>query len=68
MQRIGHVLSDDIPPAALVQDGIPAYPLANSKASLDPESVKLKLSDSTLHVKVAKAKKKRLEVKKSRRR
>jgi uncharacterized protein len=26
MQRIGYVLSDDIPPAALVQDGIPTHP------------------------------------------
>lgn len=27
MERIAYVLSEDIPPAALVQDGIPAYPL-----------------------------------------
>jgi len=27
MERIAYVLSDDIPPAALVQDGIPTYPL-----------------------------------------
>jgi HSP20 family molecular chaperone IbpA len=46
----------------------PYYVRANSKASLDPESVRLRLSDSTLHIKVAKAKKKRLEVKRSRRR
>jgi uncharacterized protein len=26
MQRIGYVLSDDIPPAALVQDGVPTHP------------------------------------------
>ncbi|MGQ9587860.1 MAG: proteasome assembly chaperone family protein [Thermoplasmata archaeon] len=26
MERIAYVLSDDIPPAALVQDGVPAYP------------------------------------------
>jgi HSP20 family molecular chaperone IbpA len=46
----------------------PYYVRANSKASLDPESVSLRLSASTLHIKVAKAKKKRLEVKKPRRR
>ena len=27
MERIAYVLSDDVPPAALVQDGIPTYPL-----------------------------------------
>lgn len=27
MTRIAYVLSDDVPPAALVQDGIPTYPL-----------------------------------------
>jgi len=27
MERIAYVLSDEIPPAALVQDGIPTYPL-----------------------------------------
>ncbi len=27
MERIAYVLSDDIPPAALVQEGIPTYPL-----------------------------------------
>jgi uncharacterized protein len=27
MERVAYVLSDDIPPAALVQDGIPTYPL-----------------------------------------
>jgi uncharacterized protein len=27
MDRIAYVLSDDIPPAALVQDGVPTYPL-----------------------------------------
>jgi len=27
MERIAYVLSDDIPPAALVQDGVPTYPL-----------------------------------------
>jgi uncharacterized protein len=27
MERIAYVLSDDVPPAALVQDGIPGYPL-----------------------------------------
>lgn len=27
MERTGYVISDDIPPAALVQDGVPGYPL-----------------------------------------
>lgn len=27
MERIAYVLSDDVPPAALVQDGVPTYPL-----------------------------------------
>ncbi len=27
MERIAYVLSEDVPPAALVQDGIPSYPL-----------------------------------------
>jgi HSP20 family molecular chaperone IbpA len=44
----------------------PYYVRANSRTSLDPESVRLRLSDSILQVKVAKAKKKRLEVKRSR--
>ncbi len=45
----------------------PYYVRADSKAPLDPESVKLKLSGSTLHIKVAKVKKRTLEVKRSRR-
>jgi len=27
MARVGYVMSDDIPPAAIVQDGIPGYPI-----------------------------------------
>lgn len=65
-----NVDKDSVEVFACTDDPIckPYYVKVNSKTSLDPESVSLKLSGSTLHVKVVKAKKKRLEVKSARRR
>jgi len=44
----------------------PYYVRVNSKGRLDPDSAQLKLSDSTLQIKVAKAKKKKINVRRSR--
>jgi len=44
----------------------PYYVRVDAKGRLNPNSAKLKLSDSTLHIKVAKAKKKKIDVRRSR--
>jgi HSP20 family molecular chaperone IbpA len=60
-----NVLADRVEVLACSEDAIcrPYFASVESHDRLDPDSVSLKLTDSTLHVKVKKAKKKRVKIK-----
>jgi hypothetical protein len=60
-----NALRDRVEVFACSDDAVcrPYFASVESHDQLDPDSVSLKLTDSTLHVKVKKAKKKRVKVK-----